>query len=382
MQAWRNSNISGVAVPKLMRSSTVYGVWANFRTVMTGPMSDSGSMIALTREPSGRRASTRGLDSSMRRPSGAMIRSMTRMDVLVVEEDRVDPLDLAAALDVDVVRSVDHDLGDASGRRGSGSSGPKPVTSWTISSTRRVRSSRVTAKPPSSTTRSTIGSIVLRTSPSLASSSTLNAPTTSCLEPQPDLVDQRPRETGVGRRLEAAGADAARPGRSAGSMTGTPAPGRPIGGAHDVARPDRRGVAAMGRAWRRRCAASARSRCVDGAVPFGSRGRRSSASSSVRVGALASAAAARPRAAPRRPLPPLAAPVPTVASGSSAPSSAPKVLGAGYPVRPGCAVARTGTVARNPLRPRDAGRRSDGGSGSGGKIRTYDQAINSRPLYH
>ena len=72
------------------------GLAENFRTVMTGPTSDSGSMIALTREPSGRRASTRGLDSSMRRPSGVMIRSMIRQDVLVVEEDAVDPLDLAA----------------------------------------------------------------------------------------------------------------------------------------------------------------------------------------------------------------------------------------------------------------------------------------------
>ena len=78
MQASRNSNISGVAVPKPMRFSTVYGVRANFRTVMTGPISDSGAMIALTREPSGRRASTRGLVSSMRRPSGVMIRSMIR----------------------------------------------------------------------------------------------------------------------------------------------------------------------------------------------------------------------------------------------------------------------------------------------------------------
>ena len=78
MHARRNSNISGVAVPNPIRSSTVYGRVENFRTVMTGPTSDSGSMIALTREPSGRRASTRGLDSSIRRPSGVMIRSMIR----------------------------------------------------------------------------------------------------------------------------------------------------------------------------------------------------------------------------------------------------------------------------------------------------------------
>ena len=78
MHERRNSNISGVEVPKLIRFWTVYGVLENFRIVMTGPISDSGAMIAFTREPSGRRASTRGLVSSMRRPSGVMIRSMMR----------------------------------------------------------------------------------------------------------------------------------------------------------------------------------------------------------------------------------------------------------------------------------------------------------------
>ena len=78
MHAFMKSNISGVAVPKRIRSSTVYGFFENLRTVITGPTSDSGSMIAFTREPSGRRASTRGLVSSIRRPIGAMIRSMTR----------------------------------------------------------------------------------------------------------------------------------------------------------------------------------------------------------------------------------------------------------------------------------------------------------------
>ena len=77
-QTRRNSNISGVAVPKRMRSSTVNGLAENFRMVMTGPTSESGAITAFTREPSASRASTRGLDSSMRRPSGVMIRSMIR----------------------------------------------------------------------------------------------------------------------------------------------------------------------------------------------------------------------------------------------------------------------------------------------------------------
>ena len=55
------------------------GLAENFRMVMTGPTSDSGGMMALTREPSVRRASTIGDDSSTRRPIGAMIRSMMRM---------------------------------------------------------------------------------------------------------------------------------------------------------------------------------------------------------------------------------------------------------------------------------------------------------------
>ena len=77
-QARRKSNISAVAVPKPMRSSTVNGWAENLRIVMTGPTSDSGGMIALTREPSGRRASTRGLVWSIRRPMGVTIRSMIR----------------------------------------------------------------------------------------------------------------------------------------------------------------------------------------------------------------------------------------------------------------------------------------------------------------
>ena len=51
---------------------------ANFRIVKVGPPSASGGMIALTRQPSGRRASTIGDDSSMRRPTCETIRSMIR----------------------------------------------------------------------------------------------------------------------------------------------------------------------------------------------------------------------------------------------------------------------------------------------------------------
>ena len=62
--------------PKLIRSSIVYGSRENFRIVSVGPLSANGGMIALTRLPSGRRASTMGDASSMRRPTCETILSM------------------------------------------------------------------------------------------------------------------------------------------------------------------------------------------------------------------------------------------------------------------------------------------------------------------
>ena len=68
-QASSSSAISGVRVPKPIRSSTVNGSLANLRMVSVEPLKASGGMIALTREPSARRASTSGEDSSIRRPT-------------------------------------------------------------------------------------------------------------------------------------------------------------------------------------------------------------------------------------------------------------------------------------------------------------------------
>ena len=66
--ARRKSTISGVDVPKRIRSSMVSGVAANLRMVSTGPTSDSGGMMALTREPS----------AGGRRPSGSTRRRAGR----------------------------------------------------------------------------------------------------------------------------------------------------------------------------------------------------------------------------------------------------------------------------------------------------------------
>ena len=54
----------------------VYGFTAKRRIERIGPSIASGGMIALTRDPSGSRASTIGLDSSTRRPMRETILSM------------------------------------------------------------------------------------------------------------------------------------------------------------------------------------------------------------------------------------------------------------------------------------------------------------------
>jgi len=72
----RKSAISSVMLPKRMRSPVV-SLWrANFRMVMEAPSRLSGEITALTRDPSGNRASTIGLASSMCRPSGSTMRWM------------------------------------------------------------------------------------------------------------------------------------------------------------------------------------------------------------------------------------------------------------------------------------------------------------------
>ncbi len=80
--AVRSTPAFGESVPIATRSSIVNGSRANLRMVSDGPFSDSGGMIALTRLPSGRRASTSGELSSMRRPTRETMRSMIRRTCL------------------------------------------------------------------------------------------------------------------------------------------------------------------------------------------------------------------------------------------------------------------------------------------------------------
>src|SRR4030095_5572889 len=82
------------------RASARVSSAANPRIDRTGPSSANGGMIAFTREPSGRRASTIGDDSSTRRPTRLTMRSITAMR--------------SAAVDEDVLRAVDENVGDVS----------------------------------------------------------------------------------------------------------------------------------------------------------------------------------------------------------------------------------------------------------------------------
>ena len=77
-QASRKSAVFSEMEPKSMRLCTVNGSVANLRMVRQEPSIDSGGMTALTRLPSGSRASTMGLDSSTRRPMRDTILSIVR----------------------------------------------------------------------------------------------------------------------------------------------------------------------------------------------------------------------------------------------------------------------------------------------------------------
>ena len=111
--ALRKSNISGVAVPKRMRSSTVNGDAANFRTVMTGPDQADGRDDGVD----ARAVHEAGVDHRAGLIDAAADGRDDAVDdahhVVVVLERDVGQLQLAGTLDVDLARAVDHDFRDA-----------------------------------------------------------------------------------------------------------------------------------------------------------------------------------------------------------------------------------------------------------------------------
>ncbi|MNS49305.1 hypothetical protein D3C72_819090 [compost metagenome] len=132
----------------------VRGFLLNLRMVRAGPSIAKGGMIAFTREPSSRRASHMGLDSSMRRPTWLTMRSMMRKRCLssakTTSESSMRPwrsmktwrglLTMTSVMVGSWIR---------------GSSGPRPIISLKISSINRSRSLRPTTSPRSARVAST-----------------------------------------------------------------------------------------------------------------------------------------------------------------------------------------------------------------------------------
>ena len=116
----------------------------NRRIDNSGPSTESGGMMAFTREPSGSRASTMGEDSSTRRPTWLTILSMIRIRW---------PSSLKVTLESSSLpwRSMYTwlwpftKMSEIEGSCSSGSSGPRPKTSSSTSPTIWLRSTALSS---------------------------------------------------------------------------------------------------------------------------------------------------------------------------------------------------------------------------------------------
>ena len=111
-QRSRKSTLSSVTVPEADEVGASSRRLGNFRIVRGGPLSDSGGSTAFRRLPSGRRASTIGCDSSIRRPAWVTILTMIRRRWESSMKRIASLGDASLALDPDVARAVGHDLRD------------------------------------------------------------------------------------------------------------------------------------------------------------------------------------------------------------------------------------------------------------------------------
>ena len=142
MVACRKSSIGCVSALSVTRSSAFSRSAGKRRIDSSGPSTASGGMMAFTREPSGNRASTIGLDSSMRRPTLLTMRSMicsrcaSSLKVTAVGSSR--PWRSTYTWSKRLTR-----MSETSGSRSSISSGPRPNSSLSTSVTSVSRSSRL-----------------------------------------------------------------------------------------------------------------------------------------------------------------------------------------------------------------------------------------------
>ena len=134
-QASSTSAAGRVRVPMVTRSLTVNGSLENLRMVSEQPSRAIGGSTALTRLPSGRRASTMGLASSTRRPTRDTMRSIVRRRCSSSENRRsVWKSRPPRSMKIESARLTM--ISVISGSRSSGSSGPLPrmssMISWVI----------------------------------------------------------------------------------------------------------------------------------------------------------------------------------------------------------------------------------------------------------
>ncbi len=140
----RNSRISGDKVPMFSRSSLRSRRCPKRRIDNVGPSIVTGGSVALTRLPSARRKSAIGDEVSMRRPTRAAIRSMTRM-MCSASRKRTSVFSRRPNRSTYTWSGALTRMSLTAGSASSGASGPIPIVSSVSSSARRSRSTSLRA---------------------------------------------------------------------------------------------------------------------------------------------------------------------------------------------------------------------------------------------
>src|SRR5581483_1155828 len=157
-QACSRSRIPSVRDRFRTRSRSVSASRPNRRIERSGPSTATGGMTALTREPSGKRASTMGEDSSIRRPTRettfSMMRSKWALSLNSTGVRKRRPL-RSTYTRYGVLTRMSETVGSCK----SGSSGPSPKTSSSTSSIIPSRSPKLRGVCSSSTRRLTAARI-------------------------------------------------------------------------------------------------------------------------------------------------------------------------------------------------------------------------------
>ena len=159
---WVTCSIPSVSVRLRTSSSGWIGSRRKRRIDSSGPSTATGGITAFTRDPSGRRASTSGEDSSTRRPTRETIFSMIRSRCWLSLNSTGVRYSLPCRSTY-TSRGVVTRMSDTVGSWSSGSSGPSPNTSFRTSSVTRSFSTRLSGVVSSSTSRATAARISIRT---------------------------------------------------------------------------------------------------------------------------------------------------------------------------------------------------------------------------